>query len=354
MIGLCIGLLIAFAGLNAADAVAAPPAYLLPDELNTVEVFQNVSPMVVHVNTLRVERQMFSFDMAEVPVGTGTGFLWDAEGHIVTNFHVIQGVSKVVVAFKDGQTAAAKVVGVEPRKDIAVLRVVLPAGMREAARLNVANSTDLLVGQKTIAIGCPFGLDQTLTHGVVSALGRSIQGIGGVAIRDMIQTDASINPGNSGGPLLDSRGYLIGMNTMIFSQSGGSAGIGFAVPSNTIKRIVSEIVKYGRVKQPGMGISAFDESVTARVGVEGVLIRDVANDGPAERAGLRGTMRTRGGQIVLGDVIVAVDGKPIKNYDDLYNTLDGYKIGDAVELTFVRNRTKKQATVKLIDFSDVR
>lgn len=336
-------------------AATAIPSHLLPDEVNTIQVFQAASPWVVHVNTMRVERDLFSFDVSEVPAGVGTGFVWDRAGHIVTNFHVVQGAAKVTIAFKNGQTAAASVVGVEPRKDIAVLKVALPKELiASALPFNVANSTELLVGQKTIAIGSPFGLDQTLTRGVVSALGRQVDGVGGVTIRDMIQTDASINPGNSGGPLLDSRGYLIGMNTMIFSQSGGSAGIGFAVPSNTIKRIVSELIKHGRVQQPGIGISAFDESVTARLGVQGVLLRAVTRGGPAAVAGMRGTMRTRVGEIVIGDLIVAIDDKEVKNYDDLYNVLDGYKIGDTVEVTYVRERKKFRVPIKLLDQSDLR
>jgi S1-C subfamily serine protease len=329
------------------------PDYLLPDEVNTIQVFETASPVVVNVSTMRVERYLFSYDTAEVPAGTGSGFVWDQAGHIVTNFHVIQGADKVVVAFKDGKSAPASLVGVEPRKDIAVLKVDMPPG-HDVTPMPVANTSGLRVGQKTIAIGSPFGLDQTLTKGVISALGRSIEGVGGVTIRDMIQTDASINPGNSGGPLLDSRGWLIGMNTMIYSRSGGSAGIGFAVPANTIQRIVAQLIKYGRVQQPGMGISAFDESVTSRLGVVGVLLQRVVEGGPAAKAGLQGTYRNRHGQIIFGDLIVAVGDKPVKNYDDLYGALDQMEIGAEVEVTYVRDRKKAKTTVKLVDVQDVR
>ncbi len=335
-------------------AVAAPlPSHLLPDETNTIEVFQNVSPAVVNVSTLVVERYLFSLDTTEVPAGTGTGFVWDKQGHVVTNFHVIKDASKVMVSFKDGKSLPAQVVATEPRKDIAVLRVALPDD-HTIHPVEVANSTELLVGQKAIAIGSPFGLDQTLTKGVISALGRQIQGIGGVTIKDMIQTDASINPGNSGGPLLDSRGLLIGMNTMIFSKTGSSAGIGFAVPSNTIKRIVTELLKHGRVKQPGMGISAFPDSMTARMGVEGVLLMDVTQGGPADVAGLKGTKRTRRGEILIGDLIVGVDGKKVATYDDLYSALDERKVGDTVEVSFIRNDKPQKTKVKLVDLQDLR
>lgn len=331
---------------------AALPNSLLPDEVNTIQVFQAASPVVVNIGSLRMERDLFLFDVSEVPAGTGTGFLWDNQGHIVTNFHVIEQASKVLVFFKNGESQAAALVGVEPRKDIAVLRAKLPANL-SFRPLTIANSSQLLVGQKAIAIGSPFGLDHTLTRGVISALGRQVQGIGGVTIRDMIQTDASINPGNSGGPLLDSQGSLIGMNTMIFSQSGSSAGIGFAVPSNTIQRIVSQIIKFGRVQQPGLGIQVFPDHVAARLGIEGVVLMQVAPRGPAGSVGLRGTKRLRGGRLQLGDVILSINGKKVASYDDLYGLLDNYKIGDEVEVGFLRDGAKTKVRVRLADVEDM-
>jgi len=329
------------------------PPYLLPDEVNTIKLFQKHSSSVVNINSMRIQRYLFSFDTTEVPAGTGTGFIWSKEGFIVTNFHVIQDASQIIVSFKNGQTAKAQVVGVEPSKDIAVLKTELPKDF-EFSVLSLSDSNNLLVGQKVVAIGNPFGLDQTVTTGIISALGRSIIGIGNVTIRDMIQTDASINPGNSGGPLLDSRGFLLGMNTMIYSKSGTSAGVGFALPANTISRTVNDIIKYGRVKQPGIGISFFDDSVTRRLGMRGVLVKEVAQNGPAEKAGMRGTTRNRYGEIVIGDLIVAVDGEAVATYDDLYLIFDQKKIGDEVSVSIVRDRKKRQLKIKLIDFQDLR
>jgi S1-C subfamily serine protease len=349
-----ISLAIAYA--NAQEPAPTPPkplpAYLSADEVNTIEVFQRVSPDVVNISNVQLERQMFSYNVMEVPAGTGTGFVWDLQGHVVTNFHVVKGANKLTVSFKDGKTLPAKLIGTEQRKDIAVLKVQLPNDLTFSS-IPIANSSELLVGQKTIAIGSPYGLDQTLTKGVVSALGRAIPGIGGVTIRDMIQTDASINPGNSGGPLLDSRGALIGMNTMIFSQSGSSAGIGFAVPSNTINRIVSQLIAHGRVKQPGLGIVSFDDSVTARLGLSGVILMDVTPGGPAAKAGMKGTFRGRSGEIIVGDRIIKIGKETIKNYDDLYNALDQFKVGDSVDVLFVRDRKERVVSVLLMDLQDL-
>lgn len=351
MISMIFTVILGLSGMAAAQSI---PSYLQPDEANTIEVFQRIAPNVVNIGNVRLERYLFSLDMTEVPAGTGTGFLWDAEGHVVTNFHVVQDASKIMVSFRNGQSVEARVVGTEQRKDIAVLKVAVPKDYTFKP-IEVANSSELMVGQKAIAIGSPFGLDQTLTRGVVSALGRQIQGIGGVTIRDMIQTDASINPGNSGGPLLDSRGYMIGMNTMIFSKSGGSAGIGFAVPSNTIKRIVTQIIKNGHTQQPGLGITSLDASVAARLGLSGVILMEVQEGGPAAEAGLRGTSRLRNGQIELGDRIIAIEGKKVSNYDDLYNALDERKIGDTVSVTFVRGARKPDTVkVRLVDLQELR
>ncbi len=334
-----------------AQAEKENTSYLLANERNTVEIFDRTSARVVNVSNLRYSRVgMFSFDVTEVPAGTGSGFVWDADGYIITNYHVIQDADRVTVSFKNGKTLPAKLVGFEPRKDIAVLRVK-PDTLKGLTKMPLADSARLMVGQKAIAIGSPFGLDQTLTEGVISALGRSIPGAGGVTIKDMIQTDASINPGNSGGPLLDSRGYLLGMNTMIYSESGTAAGIGFAVPANTILRIVSQIIKNGRVIQPGFGLEFFDNSINRQLGIEGLIIRTVNEGGAAAKAGLRGTHKTRDGEIILGDVLVAIEGKKVKSYDEFYNLLDAYQVGDTVKVTFVREGKKKQVPIQLMDIN---
>jgi len=327
------------------------PDHLLETEKNTIRVFQNVSENVVNISNIQLQGNMASWRVTEVPAGSGSGFIWDENGYIVTNYHVVRGANKLMVNFKDGSQVPATVIGGEPRKDIAVLKVEFPKG-KKANPIKVSESSKLLVGQKAIAIGSPFGLDQTLTEGTISALGRSIPGVGGVTIRDMIQTDASINPGNSGGPLLDSRGYLIGMNTVIFSGSGSSAGIGFAVPSNTIRRMVNQIIKFGAVKQAGIGISKMDID-PRRVGVEGVIIRDVLDGGPADRAGLRG-MRSNGrGDVELGDIIISVNKEEVKDYDELYNTLEGMEIGSEVEIGYIRDGKKQKTNVKLVDLSSL-
>lgn len=327
----------------------APEGYLLEDERNTIDIFTRLSERVVNVSNLRYARVgFFSFDVTEVPVGSGSGFIWDQNGYIVTNYHVIQNADRLTVSFKNGKSLPAKIVGAEPRKDIAVLRVK-PEGLEGFQPMALADSSRLLVGQKAVAIGSPFGLDQTLTKGVISALGRSIPGVGGVQIRDMIQTDASINPGNSGGPLLDSRGYLLGMNTMIFSESGSSAGIGFAVPSATINRIVTQIIKTGRVVQNGIGIEHFDSTINRQLDIEGVIIRSVSPQSTAAKAGIHGTHRAATGEIILGDVIIAVEDKKIRNYDDLYNAFENFQVGESVKITFLREGRRMSASVQLMD-----
>ena len=349
-VGLLSLILVSHSGI--AQQRSTLPNYLLESEKNTINVIEEVAPSVVHVSNMQYMRVgFFSFDVSEVPAGTGTGFVWDEMGHVVTNFHVVQGSDHLLVSFKNGKTVPAALVGVEPRKDIAVLAVKIEPGMRLKG-IPLANSSALIVGQKAIAIGSPFGLDQSVTQGIVSALGRSIPGIGGVTIRDMIQTDASINPGNSGGPLLDSRGFLVAMNTMIFSQSGGSAGIGFGVPANTIKRVVDQIIKYGKVKQPGLGIVSFDGSIARRLGVEGVVVKDVLEGGGAAKALMHPTVRSGRGEIILGDIITGIDGQPVRNFDDLYNVLGDKTIGSKVEVTLLREGQPMKMTVELIDVNE--
>ena len=270
----------------------------------------------------------------EVPSGSGSGFIWDTDGHIITNYHVIDGSSHLTVTLYNQKTYPAKLVGGEPKKDIAVLKIDAPAD--ELTPIPRPDDTyELAVGQKAIAIGNPFGLDHTITTGIISAMGRDQLGYGGVTIRDMIQTDASINPGNSGGPLLDSSGQLIGMNTMIFSKSGASAGIGFAVPFSTIKRVVPQIIRTGKAQQIGLGISILPDAIARRNGIQGVIVRQVANNSPAARAGLRGVEQNYRGTYI-GDVIVGIDDKKVTNYDTLYNALDTHQPGDTIQVKIRR------------------
>jgi len=331
----------------AAPPSAPPPEELLPAERNTIEVFQNASPGVVFVHNLQHYRRLFSFEVEEVQQGAGSGFLWDRRGHIVTNFHVVRGADRIAVTLVDGNTYRATVVGVEPRKDLAVLRIKLEETNVTPYSERLADSSKLLVGQKAMAIGNPFGLDHTLTVGSVSAIGRSMPSVvEGVTIRDMVQTDASINPGNSGGPLLDSQGNLIGMNTLILRHS---TGIGFAVPSNTIRRIVGQIIRYGQPVQAGVGVTVFEDRVSATLGVEGVVVREVQPGTPAAKAGLRGTTRDRYGRIRLGDIIVSIDGQPVRNYDDLYNAFDKKKPGDRVAITYKREGETRTIELETIN-----
>lgn len=325
------------------------PGALTEDERNTMAVFRTAAPSTVFVTQKRVVVDYLSGASEETPAGSGTGFVWDDQGHIVTNFHVVQGAQVLEVMLQDQQTFEAKVVGVEPRKDIAVLKIDAPPSALRAIRLPPAGtSTSVEVGQKAIAIGNPFGLDHTLTRGTISALGRKVQGIGGVTIRDMIQTDAAINPGNSGGPLLDSAGQLIGMNTMIFSRSGSSAGIGFAVPASTIARIVPQIIRTGRAEQVGLGIEIDPgQRLERRASIPGVIVLGVSPGSPAEKAGLVGVRQTRRG-IALGDVIVGVADRKVASYDDLYNALDGRKPGEKVAVNVRRGEQVVTMTTELI------
>jgi S1-C subfamily serine protease len=322
-----------------------PPGARIEDERNTIGVFRSVTQSTVFVTQTRIVEDYFAGTLQEVPAGSGSGFVWDDKGTIVTNFHVVEGARSVTVTFHDQQTFEAKVIGLEPRKDIAVLKVEAPAKL--LVPVHVAKAEQLEVGQKAIAIGNPFGLDHTLTTGVVSALGRQVQGAGGVSIRDMIQTDAAINPGNSGGPLLDSSGQLIGMNTMIYSKTGASAGIGFAVPISTISRIVPQILKTGHAEQVGIGIGVDPlQKLERRLGLEGVIILHVPEGGAAAAAGLKGLTRTRRG-IALGDVIVGVDAVRVVHFDDLYTVLDQHKPDDTVKLTVMRGDAQVTITLKL-------
>jgi S1-C subfamily serine protease len=278
--------------------------------------------------------------------GSGTGFVWDDEGHLVTNFHVIDEGDKFMVSLPDQRQVEATLIGRDATKDIAVLKL----GQRVAglAPVIIGTSRDLQVGQKVIAIGNPFGFDHTVTTGIVSALGRSMLGAGDVTIRDMIQTDASINPGNSGGPLLNSSGELIGMNTMIASPSGASSGVGFAVPVDTIGKIVPQIIRYGKVTRPDIGgVQFVRDEIARRAGLEGAVVLQVSRGSQAYEQGLRGLTRDNYGRLLVRDVVTGIDSKKIGSYDDLFAALDGFKIGDTVTLTLEREGKARRVTIQL-------
>lgn len=321
------------------------PGARTEDENNSIKVFQTVAPATVFVTNTRVVLD-FARRPIEVPAGSGSGFIWDTLGHVVTNHHVVQGSRRFSVTLHDHRSFDAQLVGSDPRKDIAVLKLIDAPG--DLKTIRVERGVEVSVGQKTLAIGNPFGLDQTLTTGIVSALGRSVPGIAGVTIRDMVQTDAAINPGNSGGPLLDSSGRLIGMNTMIYSRSGSSAGIGFAVPVSLIARVVPQIIRTGKPERVGLGIIIDpSQEFERRYGIRGMIVHEVPPESPAARAGLRGLTVTRGG-MRLGDVIVGIDGQAVESYDDFYNIVDRHEPGDKVKLRVRRGNEVLELEVELV------
>ena len=317
---------------------------LAADEKATIELFREASPSVVFITTLARQRTGL-FRVSEIPQGEGSGFVWDAEGHVVTNFHVIQGASSARVTLSDGSTWTASFVGAAPDRDLAVLRI-FPTG-KTLRPILVGTSKDLQVGQKVFAIGNPFGLDQSLSTGIVSALGRSIESATGRQIEGVIQTDAAINPGNSGGPLLDSAGRLIGVNTAIASTSGSSAGIGFAVPVDTVNAIVPQLVAHGKVVRPQLGVTLADDAVTARLGVEGALVLSVAPGTGAAAAGLRGTTRADDGSLVLGDIVTRAGERPVRSADDLIAALEERKPGETLPLLVLRDGRTVRLAVTL-------
>ena len=323
-----------------------------------VKTFKRVSPAVANIKTSAVVPQrnsLFGLNLGsgtEVPLGSGSGFLWDDRGHVVTNYHVVSPpgrgtkTSKTVMVKLAGMVEAleAKIVGVDPEKDLAVLRIVQNGKTRRLPRpIDVGTSNDLQVGQSVMAIGNPFGLDDTLTTGVVSALGRDVDGIGGRPIHGCVQTDAAINPGNSGGPLLDSRGRLIGVNTMIYAPSGGNVGIGFAIPVDTVRRVVNQIIQYGKVVKPTIGINVLDDRILKfieeQVGrpLDGCLVAQIVPNGPASASGLEATAQNDAGSLILGDLIVAVNGEPVRQAEDLISALEEKRDREVVELTVLKN-----------------
>jgi S1-C subfamily serine protease len=327
-----------------------PAGNLAEDEKATIELFRQASRSAAYVTTSALARDSFSLNVLEMPQGTGSAFVWDSDGHIVTNFHVVEEGNRWKVTLADQSTWDAKLVGVAPDRDLAVLHI--DAEPNRLQPIRVGSSANLEVGQKVFAIGNPFGLDQTLTTGIISGLGREIQSRTGRMIEGVIQTDAAINPGNSGGPLLDSSADLIGVNTAIFSPSGASAGIGFAIPVDVVKRVVPQLIEHGKVIRPGLGVSVAADPVMRRLGLKGVLIMNVAPHGPAQAAGLQPTRRTASGGVELGDIILAIDDQPINSADQLFDKLDSFNVGDTVTLTIVRGalttaQQQLQVTAKL-------
>jgi len=330
---------------NAQPRTVTPRGELAADETSTIELFRRVSPSVVYITSKTVRRDFFSFNAMEVPQGTGSGFVWDANGYVVTNFHVIKDAQAADVTLADHSTYKARLVGVAPDKALAVLKIDVPKALVPA--IAVGTSSDLEVGQKVFAIGNPFGFDQTLTTGVISGLGREIESVTRRPIEGVIQTDAAINPGNSGGPLLDSSGRLIGINTAIFSPSGAYAGIGFAVPVDVVNRLVPQIIRDGRVRRAGLGVSIAEDYIVRRLNAEGVLVVSVTPGGAAEKAGLNPTRRDARGNLVLGDLIVGIDGQGVQQSRDLFRILDAHDVGDAVRLRLRRGRREIEVDVTL-------
>jgi S1-C subfamily serine protease len=325
-----------------------PRGELAADEKATIELFERSRNSVVFITTKQAVVDFWSRNVMSVPRGTGSGFIWDDAGHIVTNFHVIQGASDASVKLVDGRSFRASLVGASPEHDIAVLKIGI--GFKGPRPIPVGTSGDLRVGQRVYAIGNPFGLDWTLTSGIVSALNRSLTEDDGSLLEHLIQTDAAINPGNSGGPLLDSAGRLVGMTTAIYSPSGAAAGIGFAVPVDTVNRVVPSLVRNGHYEQPSIGIRV-DERLNERLeeltGITGAFVLRVTQGSSAEEAGLKGARISREGEFLGGDIIVSVNDQKIESVPRLLATLDDYRIGDTVRLGVRRDNKLIEVPVRL-------
>lgn len=331
-------------------SVDGPPAIvprgdLAADEQATIALFQHASSSVVFIQTVDIARD-FNFNVMEMPRGSGSGFVWDREGHIVTNYHVVGDADRFIVNLGDGSTWEAGLVGQgAPDRDLAVLKIDAP--VEKLKPLNLGTSHDLQVGQKVFAIGNPFGLDQTLTTGVISALGRELNMPTGRTIDGVIQTDAAINPGNSGGPLLDSAGRLIGVNTALYSPTGSYAGIGFAIPVDTVRRTVTRLLRDGRIVRAAMGVKLANDRFVTQLGLQGVLVLQIQTGGPADRAGLLPTNRDING-IQLGDLIVKIDQREIRNTDDYLTALEEIAPGVKVKIQVLRHpKTPQQQRVEV-------
>lgn len=374
--------------LSLSTAPVEAKARLTPDEQVNIDIFSKATPSVVNVTNLASRRDAFTMNMLEIPQGAGSGFVWDKEGHVVTNYHVITDASDIQVTLSGGKEYKASVIGVDMDKDIAVLKIDLNAkdiqlplvpedggpdygGAKEMPismlKKNLpaikaaleeppekveplslcSSSSDLVVGQRVFAIGNPFGLDHTLTTGVVSGTGREIQSVSGRPIQDVIQTDAAINPGNSGGPLLDSGGCLIGINTAIYSPSGANSGVGFAIPVDVVRSSVNQIIQFGKVVRPILGISFAPDQSSEQLGIKGILVLNAKDSGPAGKAGIKGTSRDEYGRLVLGDIITAINKQKIRNASDLYRILDKSQVGDTLDITVLRGNDQENIPVVL-------
>jgi S1-C subfamily serine protease len=329
--------------------VVAARGDLASDEAATIELFERSKGAVVYIAISQRVLDPWSRNMFSIPSGTGSGFVWDNDGHVVTNNHVVMGASEARVRLNDGRDYAATLVGASPAHDLAVVRIQVKD--HQPSPLPIGTSSDLKVGQKVFAIGNPFGLDWSLSAGIVSALNRSLPSEDGrTVIEQLIQTDAAINPGNSGGPLLDSAGRLIGINTAIFSPSGAYAGVGFAIPVDTVNRVIPQLISKGKYARPALGIQAdeaLNQILEKRLGVKGVAVAGVERGSAAEEAGLRGVKIERGGGIVPGDIILAIDGKPVDSVAKLIARLDEKKVGDTVKLTLLRDGKQAEVSTTL-------
>ena len=331
---------------TASATAETTPAFLTNDEQNNISVFKSASPSVVFVTNTQLRRQRFSLNVMEIPRGSGTGFIWDESGLIVTNFHVVQGANKITIELQSNKSYQATVVGSAPEKDIALLKIDAPN--EDLQPLPLGDSASLAVGRKVLAIGNPFALDTTLTVGVVSALNREIKSITNRTIKNVIQTDAAINPGNSGGPLLNSNGQLVGVNTAIYSPTGASAGIGFAIPVNAVKVIIPQLIEHGKLIRPVLGIEPLTDYWTRRLRVKGVAILSVREGLPAANAGMVGVREDRRGKIHLGDVIIAINGQNVINEDSLLNQLEQFSPGDNVKVTTLKDEKIHNYNVQLV------
>ncbi len=325
--------------------VTPSPAELGADERATMAVFERATKSVVFIANTAIQRDPWSFNLFEVPQGSGSGFVWNKQGHIVTNFHVVYGANSVTVTLADRTEHKATLIGADPDHDVAVLQIRAPE--EALSPLTVGTSQDLARRTESIGDRESVRLDHTLTTGVVSALGRTIKSLSNRTIEGVIQTDAAINPGNSGGPLLDSAGRLIGVNTQIVSPSGAFAGIGFAVPVDTVNRIVPELIKYGKLIRPGLGVSLVPDAMAKRWGIKGLIIGKVSRGCGAEQAGLKGARETVDGRVELGDIITAVEGKPVGTLDELMDVMEQHKVNDQVTVEVLRGTRRERVSVTL-------
>ncbi len=335
-------------GANATPRPVTPRGELSGEEKATIALFEQSKDSVVFITTKAQVQDFWSRNIFSVPRGTGSGFIWDESGHVVTNYHVIEDASEATVRLSNGKDYSASLVGTSPTHDIAVLKINV--SQKLSPPLPIGTSHDLKVGQNVYAIGNPFGLDWTLTNGIVSALDRSLTEENEVTVEHLIQTNAAINPGNSGGPLLDSAGRLIGINTAIYSPSGANAGIGFAVPVDTVNRVVPQLIRNGKYLRPALGIG-IDENINQRLtdalGVKGVVVLKVPSRSAAAAAGLNGVRVTADGRIIPGDIITAIEGKPVDSVSKLVARLDDFKVGQSVRLSVNRQGKNVEVAVTL-------